>query len=230
MMPYSIKSSSSRSNPFIFLSCSLAFLVSATITIATMEAPEAQQIALESSGELLPPDALVKRIENDLKAIRAQFPAVTEVHHTQKWQPGKLMLNDVKPGTLEAINKSPYGPSQSQAIFQDKIFLVTFNKPYNPEKLAELLKKDLGVENARPDGVLGGSSSITMTTDPSGKNTYVIMKGWGDCMSGCINKHFWTFSTGPEENSVKLVEESGDDPSGADSGDRPVGMGGMGLF
>jgi len=227
-MPYSFKSSSS--SPFNFLSCSLAFLVLATIISAKMEVPEAQQIALESSGELLPSDPLVQRIEKDLTAIRGQFPAVTEVHHTKKWQPGKLMINDVKKETLEAINKSIYGPSESQAIFQDKIFLVTFKKPYNPEKLAEILKKDFGVENARPDGVLGGSTSITMTTDPSGKNTYVIMKGWGDCMSGCINKHFWTFSTGPAENSVTLVEESGDDPSGVDSAGGPVGMGGMGLF
>jgi len=189
------------------------------------EVSEAQQIALESSGELHPPDALVQRIEKDLKSIRAQFPAVAEVQHTHKWQPGKLMLNDVNKEALEAINKSPYGPSQSQAIFQDKIFLVTFNKPYNPEKLAEILKRDLGIENARPDGVLGGSSSITLTSDPSGKNTYVMMKGWGDCMSGCINKHFWTFTTGPEENNVKLVEESGDDPNGANASDRPMGMG-----
>jgi len=189
------------------------------------QTPEAQQIALESSGELLPPDALVKRIEKDLQAIRAQFPAVAEVHHTQKWQPGKLMLQNVNKEALETINKSPYGPSESQAIFQDKIFLVTFKKPYNPEKLAELLKQDYGIEGARPDGVLGGSSSITLTSDPSGKNTYVIMKGWGDCMSGCINKHFWTFAVGPQENSVTLVEEKGDDPNDANAEDRPVGMG-----
>jgi hypothetical protein len=234
-MFHSVKSILSSSTPFIFLSClfSLSFATMATVNNYP-DAPEAQVIALESSGELLAPEALVARIEKDLAAIRAHTPAVAEVHHTQKWQPGKLMIHDVTPESLERINKSPYGPVESKAIFQDKIFLVTFKKPYNPEKLAEVLKRDFGIENARPDGIIGGSSSITLTSDPSGKNTYVIMKGWGDCFSGCINKHFWTFTVGVDQSSVTLDSESGDDPndaSGAGGSDRPVGMGGgMGLF
>lgn len=189
------------------------------------EVSEAQQIALESSGELLAPESLFQRIEKDLAAIRAQYPAVAEVTHTHKWQPGKLIIQNVKKDALDKINTSAFGPSQSQAIFQDTIYLVTFQKAYNPEKLSELLQKELGIEGARPDGVVGGSSSITLTRDESGKYTYEFMKGWGDCFSGCINKHFWTFTVGPEENSVKLIEERGDDPNeqGAD-GDRPVGL------
>jgi len=174
-----------------------------------MEISEAKQIALESTGELLAPDYLVKRIEKDLRAIRAEFPEVAAVHHTQKWQPGKLMLHNVPPETLETINNSFCGPTQSEAI--GKMFLITFNKPYNPEKLAQILKKDLGVQDARPEYTLAPPSTIRLITDPSEKNTYEFKKGHGDCIPGCKNHHNWVFATGPEANFVQLVEEDGED-------------------
>ncbi|ODM98544.1 50S ribosomal protein L9 [Orchesella cincta] len=207
----------------LFLSC---FLSRNTMAL---EVSEAQLIALESSGELLAPEALVQRVDKDLKAIRSKFPAVAEVHTTGKWQPGRLLISNVKKESLDAINKSAYGPIESKAIFQDTIYSVVFQKPYNPQILSEILKKEFSLTSADPDGIIGGSSSITLNagSSPTGKNTYVFMKGWGDCFAGCINKHFWTFAVGPDANSVELVEEKGSDLSTMNQeGGAPV----VGLF
>lgn len=171
---------------------------------------EAEQIALESSGELLPQTDLVRRIQKDLQAIRSKFPQVADAKHTNKWQPGKLIIYNVKKDTVDIINKSVYGPVTSRPIFQDTIYVLEFSKPYNPEILAKRLEKELGIPNASPDGVIGGSSGITMTGGPSGKNTYVLFKGSGDCPAGCINKKYYTFTVDPQEN-VELLEERGDD-------------------
>ncbi|CAL8111195.1 unnamed protein product [Orchesella dallaii] len=205
----------------LFLSCFL------NCNTMAQENTEAQLIALESSGELLAPETLVQRVDKDLKAIRSKFPAVAEVHATGKWQPGRLLISGVTKQSLDAINTSQYGPIEASSIFQDTIFSVVFQKPYNPEVLSKILKRDFGIASADPDGIIGGSSSVTLKTDSSGINTYAFMKGWGDCPSGCINKHFWTFTIGPDANSVKLVEEKGSDLSGIDQeGGAPV----VGLF
>lgn len=171
------------------------------------------------------PEALIQRVDKDLKAIRKQHPDVAEVHHTNKWQPGKVVINDAKKEDLDKISTTSYGPSEAKAIFQDKIFLLTFTKPYNPEKISEILKSEFGISKAHPDGIIGGSSQITLTTEPSGKNTYVFMKGSGDCFAGCINKHFWTFTVDPNEK-VELIEER-DGNAGGQAG--AMGAMGMGL-
>jgi hypothetical protein len=36
-----------------------------------------------------------------------------------------------------------------------------------------------------------------------------VEMGWGDCPSGCINKHHWTFSVSPA-GKVELVGQTGD--------------------
>lgn len=169
---------------------------------------EAAQIALESCGLLLAPEALVQRIEKDLIAIRAKYPIVADIHHDRKWEPGEIVISDVTEAKLNEISESAYGPTESNSLFEDSIFIVEFSKPYNNKKLAEKVKEEFGVE-AVPHCNHFRSQSITLTTDTSGRNVYVFWKGWGDCRSGCIHNHFWTFTTG-EDNSFQLVEEKGD--------------------
>lgn len=166
---------------------------------------------------MLAPEALVQRVDKDLQAIRAKYPAVADVHHTAKWVPGMILLNDASKEKLDLISKSTYGPSEAHAIFQDTIYTVTFSKPYNPIKLAEILKNEFGIDKVEPNGMIGSSSSIILSSEPSGKNTYVFTKGWGDCIAGCINKHYWKFTIGPENSVVELVEENGDIESKNDS-------------
>lgn len=174
---------------------------------------EAQQIALESSDQLLPPEDLTRRVETDLKAIRARYNEVSAVY-TGKYTPGELLISNVDKATLDAIDASIYGPIEVKPIFQDTIFSVTFSKPYNPQKLSKILKDEFDVSSAEPNNIYGGSSNTVLKADTqSGTNTYTFEKGSGDCPSGCIYRHIWIFTVGSDENVV-LVKESGDASGG----------------
>lgn len=169
---------------------------------------------MESSDQLLPPEDLSRRVDADLKAIRERYKEVPAVH-IGKYVPGQLLISNVDKKTLDAIGASTYGPIEVKPIFQDIIFSVTFSKPYNPQKLSQILKDEFNVSSAEPNSISGGSSNVVLKSDiRSGTNTYTFKKGWGDCPSGCINRHYWTFTVGSDE-SVVLVNESGDDLSGS---------------
>lgn len=210
-MTYSVHS-------YLILFDNFDIIIHCILFFGMQDVSEAEQIALESSGELLPQTDLVQRIQKDLQSIRSKFPQVADVKHSQKWQPGKLIVHKVNKDTLDTINKSVYGPLTSRPIFQDTIYVVEFTKPYNPEILAKRLEKELGIGNASPDGIIGSSSGITLTSDPSGTNTYVFYQGSGDCPAGCINKTYYTFTVDSQEN-VEQVEKREDDHAYA-----PVGI------
>ena len=51
-------------------------------------------LALEISGELLPPPELVARLASDIEAIHRGFPEMTAVRHSAEWgKPGELSVS-----------------------------------------------------------------------------------------------------------------------------------------
>lgn len=139
-------------------------------------------------------------------SIRTKYPAVADIHHDEKWAPGELNIR-LTEGKSQELNSSIYGPIESEHIINDWFF-VKFNKPYNAKKLAEILNDKFGMD-ASVNATIGASQHIAITTDGVGGGiTYEFYKGWGDTPSGCIYKHFWTFTTN-RNGSFKLVREWG---------------------
>ncbi len=84
-------------------------------------------------------------------------------------------------------------------------FSITFKKPYNPKALIKVLTEKEFVTDCEADDTFGISSQIIVGPDDS----YKFWKGWGDVPSGCIHKHYWTFSV--KEGNIILVNETGDE-------------------
>lgn len=70
-----------------------------------------------------------------------------------------------------------------------------------------------GTAELRPD-VIGASKYWKAEALPNGGYRIELTIGWGDCPSGCIERHVWTFDV-DATGGVKLVGETGDPvPSG----------------
>jgi len=62
--------------------------------------------------------------------------------------------------------------------------------------------------SAKDPELIGGCCWYEATAVPGGFQV-VMTVGWGDCPSGCINKHIWTFAVTPA-GEVGLIGEEGD--------------------
>lgn len=161
---------------------------------------EATLLALEASGQLLAPKPLIQKRAKELEAIRAAYPAVSNIAYSPPWSPGVLLaqLSDVQ---LEQI-RSQYGEVTSTPLFGDYKKL-TFTTQYNPVVLANELTTKKLVESAEPDNIIGGGNGIQYNS-----GTYTFSLGWGDCPSGCINNHYWEFNV-IRYSIVTLIREYG---------------------
>jgi Carboxypeptidase regulatory-like domain len=81
--------------------------------------------------------------------------------------------------------------------------------------------KFAGIGPRDPD--LIGQSAWYEAKPASGVGAFVVTVsvGWGDCQSGCIERHTWTYAVAPD-GSVRLLSETGDPPP---PGVLPVGAG-----
>lgn len=84
------------------------------------------------------------------------------------------------------------------------------------------------------DSALIGQSSWYTVTPASGVGAFLVSVriGWGDCESGCIDEHTWTFAVAPD-GAVSPVAESGPvvpaDAWPSPLGDGRTGIGGTAL-
>jgi hypothetical protein len=62
---------------------------------------------------------------------------------------------------------------------------------------------------ARDPDLIGGCCWYEATAVPGGFQVVVTI-GWGDCPSGCINEHVWTFAVTPA-GEVGLIGEKGEE-------------------
>jgi hypothetical protein len=114
------------------------------------------------------------------------------------------------PGASPAGSTSPSGPGAPSMAPSAAGGPVTTED----QAIAAILAKEprfKGIGKKDPDMI--GQSSWYEIKPASGVGTFVatIYVGWGDCQSGCIDNHTWTYSVAPD-GSVNLLNESGSDP------------------
>jgi hypothetical protein len=172
---------------------------------------DAELLALEISGALLPPPELYEQVYYDLTAIRQAYPDMNEIHHLSRWVLGELIVGfteeaweEIQNGEYHGFDElnSEYGPLEMKALFSTYM-LLEFEERYNPEYLAPLYAAAEGVTSARPNS-LGGEGSDIEASMPD----YTFNLAWGDCLSGCIFHHYWEFTV--IDGSVTLVSQYGD--------------------
>lgn len=151
---------------------------------------DAELMALELSGALLPPRTLYLQLRNDLMAIRQAYPVVKDIHHFPLWWLTGEVLAKITPKQIAQLNASELGPVTARQLI-DEWYVVQFALPYNPIALISLLQSRFGVVESEANMMLGGGNSISF--NPSSR-IYTFSHGWGDCPAGCIYYHYWTFS------------------------------------
>jgi hypothetical protein len=180
---------------------------------------EAEQMALEVSGVMLPPKKLTRLIGEQLKSIRKLYTGMQTIHHSPKWVPGELVVATADENVIQRINASRYGPLKMAVkmggVGEDKMstFHLFFDKPYHPARLVERMRSELGVEEAEGNLLFGDGNDITYHASAPTYNTYTFKMGWGNCANGCVYKHYWEFSVAPSQETltVKLEKEYGSD-------------------
>lgn len=154
------------------------------------EDSDAELMALELSGALLPPRALYLQLRNDLTAIRQAYPVVKDIHHSPSWQLGTV-LTKITPNQTAQINAGELGPVTAVSPAFGEWYEVRFALRYNPTALIPLLKSRFGVVDIISSGFIGEGDSIGF--NPSSR-IYTFSHGWEDCLAGCIYHQYWDFS------------------------------------
>lgn len=171
----------------------------------------AEVLALELSGQLSAPPALMNEIRDDLVAIRPVLMETTSLGPCLDWVPGHLRLHlsaqgvwMIQTGTfyeLYALNEI-YGMTYMSFRELDSTLYLKFHTLYNPELLGPIYLID-GVASWEPAGVW---SCITdVTANPP---NYSFEYGWGDCPAGCAYHHYWDLVV--NDGTAELVADYGD--------------------
>lgn len=183
---------------------------------------EAERLAMEISGALVPSVQLTARIAGDLKAIRTRYPYFVRITAVPKWQPETLFVQ-LSPAALQDFRDKAFVKfEQLNRVFGlvevsdhgDGWVLLRFSRAYHPQALAKVYETLDGVRKTEANRAIGDSDDITSTE----AGLYTFRRGWGDCPAGCIFNHVWVFAV--RDGAVELVEDSGNE---LPSGEHPFG-------
>lgn len=165
---------------------------------------DAEQLALEISGQLLAPVDLYVQIRADLAAVRTAFPAVASVRCFPRWGIGQVIVNSPE-DRIERLKDGDLGGFTVERISPSSSFnLLKFERHYHPKVLSSLLWAEYRIWG-EPNYVYGDGGRITW--DPT-TGQYTFSVAWGDCLAGCTCGHFWTFLVSADKQVV-LIEEFG---------------------
>jgi len=208
----------SRRSTSIVLLAAAVCLMTATARQAAAQFPDdATVLALEfdgPSGIIRPDPVLVAAIDAELALIRSQHPVLAEIHVFPAWMPGELLvrMTDEALAALEAGTFTGFDalfaeyPVANLHIFSVIPWVhITFVEALHAPNLVPLFLAVDGVTYAEPSFVVGDGSDITLHE----LGSYTFKYGWGDCMSGCINNHYWEIRI--EDGIAIIVQEWGDD-------------------
>lgn len=169
---------------------------------------ESAQLDMEFSKQLLPSPTRSDIIAKHLSAIRTQFPKMKDVKHARKWMAGRLIISDCKKTIDECIGlitETEYGPVQHTPFESSDSFMLSFEKPYNPEILgstiANLCECSCSVE---PSSFCEDNGNIEINLFSEYEAKYTFSTG---LQRSAAYKHFWTYSvTGQVLNFIVHLE------------------------
>ncbi len=173
--------------------------------------------------------AKTKRIEDELRSIREEYPRLKEIHARPTFVLNELLVGlteeaswregwsegEVETGNsglddllaeynIEAVKAT----SPTDGTYPPEIFLLTFERPLNTESLAgEIESASKEVRYAEPNRIRGDGDDIVLKQrSTKGSKTYVFSEGSGDCLAGCIERSYWTVTL--DEDGKMSLEES----------------------
>ncbi|MCA9753558.1 MAG: T9SS type A sorting domain-containing protein [Gemmatimonadetes bacterium] len=204
----------------------LAFLVSLLPSAESQAAsiPDPEALALEFSGELLAPPALVAEIEQDLALVRASNTVLEEVTVSLDWVPGQVIVGlsssafaEFQNGTFlgfDALN-AQYGPVVMGANSFTETVHFDFEADYHPDVLAMLYGAVAGAAYAEPSYVnFAGVERPDIVMED--QHVYRFEYAWLCDEFTCFNLYYWTYEVLPNGDLV-VIDQGGDPPPGVDA-------------
>ena len=195
----------------------LTVLLAAVSAASPPPYSDADILALEVSGSLLAPEAMISQISQDLVAIRTAFPGwidgVDYIHAGPDWSPGVILVQltpqawaDYQAGVLQEFNdlNTQYGPVTISNVALPYGLKLEFTSLYHPVMLTSIYAQVAGISHAEPNLHYGDGDDIIS----SQVGMYTFKRGWGDCLSGCLYEHFWELQV--IDGDVTLLNEYGD--------------------
>jgi hypothetical protein len=182
---------------------------------------DAELLALEITGELLPPADLVEQVEADLEAVRMHNPYFAPFHVFPDWVPGWLLV-DLTPEAWESFQAGEYhGWDELNELYDVEVtsesypytrtVRLAFTRPYHPDALAAIYHGTPGIEAAYSATQSDGAYDIFADVPAPGVYTgvYSFEESWIECgPGGCFFRHHtWAFQVNAD--GVTLIDESG---------------------
>jgi hypothetical protein len=179
--------------------------------------------ARTATGPWIPADTTAE-IDQDLHAIRAANPQVTDVHAfpdfdlnvlifavkttspwVNNWRSGSITTGE---SALDSLIHQYDPASIKDNLFESNgnaWFTLQFGGPLNMTKLAEKFQGiSINVPFVNINGYGGDGNRVTFSR-PGSDKLYTFSKGWGDCPAGCIHRHSWEFTLKPD-GTISLRE------------------------
>ncbi len=182
-------------------------LSSEVCTTTTKCNAEAELLTLEATGALLAPPNVCDRVDAELKAIRAAYPATVNIRAWPSWSWQTLIIgfdvtgsNAVKAGTYtawDALNKT-YGVTVIDTSHIDPLGVVqlTFTGQYlyNIPLLSGEYANLPNVRYATPNFLIGDGSDVCLSIN--GDNHFFIFDAASgvDCLAGCSQHTYWGYN------------------------------------
>ncbi len=164
-----------------------------------------EALAISMTGTLTAPQAVYDRLVTDIDAIRTMMttiaPGVSAISYRPPDDMQRMMMG-FDSASLAAVQAGTYTdwdcPNQwyemQQVDASSSYVLVEFEGIYNIPMLAAEYATFPGVQYAERNGMMGGGPTICGTID--GDTWHILMvNGYGDCPSGCINRDYYYFTT-----------------------------------
>ncbi len=123
----------------------------------------------------------------------------------QEWQQGRLLTGNARVDELlRAYDLTLDGLWNS---YRQTVAYLRSERPLNTPKVASFFEGIPGVDFAQQGGSWGPDAGIVAKVgDGYVELTYTV--GWGDCPSGCINRHWWVFRV-YDSGAVQFMKEDG---------------------
>ncbi|MCL5996229.1 MAG: hypothetical protein M1546_09245 [Chloroflexi bacterium] len=163
--------------------------------------PEAAPLAMEASGDFVPPQPIYDRVLSDLVTIRGAYKAVSAIRARSAWDPHHMQIYFDEVGNA-AFRLGIYHAwddlnTRFGAMVIGNGSVVTgirFTGTCNILRLAEEYARLPHVRDAQTDYLLGDDSDVCLSV--TGKTyVYIFDAAGGDCPSGCTEHTYWGFST-----------------------------------
>lgn len=164
-----------------------------------------EALALELSKGAVADQPIYDRLVRDIGAIRSLEPAVASISYSGLYDPSSVMIEGspelfqkLKAGTYDApafeCLAKLYGLKRVDvdSLRRLELGVLEFDGVYNTVVVAKQVRSLPGVLSATPGPGMGDGPTICLGRARDLWH-YVLVDASGDCMSGCIEHHFFYF-------------------------------------